>query len=193
MTIRDRMPRTTCDCDGCQIGCRCLPGMAGIGDIERIADHGEQEFRKLFGDNEFNREQWIACRFVASEGAKVGRLNDRGGIDVFQIPTITPAQRPNGECVFYDNGRCSIHAVSPIGCSHVDPHMTKEEGDAVVHPALAEIAADGQADGPYWRLWQHLKSLGLVARPLAERRAAFQRLFAACWIQPRKRPESLSA
>ena len=183
MTIRDRMPRTTCDCDGCQIGCRTMPGMCAPGDIERIAATRSP----------FMREAWIEEHFVASEGAKVGRLNDRGGIDVFQIPTITPAQRPNGECVFYENGRCSIHAVSPIGCALVDVHQSKEEGDAVVHPALAEIAADGQADGPYRRLWQHLKALGRVARPLAERRAAFQRLFAAVWIQPRKRPESLPA
>ena len=71
--------------------------------------------------------------------------------------------------------------------------MSKAEGDAVVHPALGEIYADQQADGPYSRLWRHLKALGRVARPLAERRLAFQKLFAAVWIPARKRAESLDA
>lgn len=183
--IRDELPRTECSCEACQIGCRTLPGMLGVGDLERIADHVAPS----------DLGCWIDEHFVASEGAKVGRYNDHGSIDVFQIPTITPAQEPNGHCTFYKHGRCSIHAVSPLGCSHVDPHMSKEQGDAVVHPALGEIADDKWRDGPYWRTWQHLAAAGLVARPRAERRAAFEREFAKVRAEtPRQKPpESLDA
>jgi Fe-S-cluster containining protein len=192
--IRDELPRTECSCEACQIGCRTLPGMLGVGDLERITDSEQQRAPYLFNRKD-SREQFADAYFVASEGAKVGRYNDRGSVDTFQIPTIVPAQRANGECVFYVNGRCSIHAVSPLGCSHVDPHMSKAEGDAVIHPALGEILADKQADGPYWRAWQHLAAAGLVARPRAERRAAFEREFAKVRAEtPRQSPpESLDA
>jgi Fe-S-cluster containining protein len=36
----------------------------------------------------------------------------------------------NGRCIFLtDDDRCSIHSVSPFGCSHFSAHMEPMEGD----------------------------------------------------------------
>ena len=193
--IRDQLPRTECSCEGCQVGCRTMPAMCGIGDIERIVDYCEAQWRKLWGNNHFNRSQWFATHFVASDGAKVGRLRSDGSVEVLVIPTITPAQQKNGHCVFYKDGRCSIHPVAPIGCSHCDIHMSKTDGDAVVRPILGEIMDDERAGGLYAAQHLSLVNAGRTARPLAERRAAFEREFAKVRadVPRRNPPESLDA
>jgi Fe-S-cluster containining protein len=161
-----------------------MPGMVALGDIETIIAFAEIDSPGL------DRTAFLLGNFVASEGATVGKLNGDGSVSLFQIKTITPAQKPTGECVFYSQGGCAIHPVSPLGCSCCDSHMSKSEGDAVVHPALSEIQADQYADGPYHRAWIALKAAGRVARPRAERRAKFEALYAeaARRMAPR-RPE----
>lgn len=180
--IRDTARRTTCDCEACQVGCRTMPGMCSLPDVERITDYVAPD----------DREKFITEHFVASEGAKVARIRDNGSVAVFDIPTITPAQRPDGTCVFYnrEDGTCGVHPVSPLGCACVDTHLTRAEGDAVLHPALAELAADKAVGGPYLQTRERLVAAGRIARPRAERRAAFERLFAACRPNP---VESLDA
>ena len=174
MSFRDTIRRTECSCSQCQVGCRSMPGMLAIGDLEKIAAYFAQKglVSPLFP------ETFIEMNFVASEGAKVGKWNGRT-LETFEIKTITPAQRPNGECVFYcANGECGIHPVSPLGCACVDSHQSREEGDAVIHPALAEIFEDQQGGGRYSRIHAALEAAGRVARPRAERRAAFEWLYA---------------
>lgn len=157
-----------------------------IGDVARIVDD-------QIGIASPEAEQFILTHFVASEGAKVAKLVD-GKPLVFDIPSITPAQKPNGECVFYAEGRCTIHAVSPAGCALVDPHMSRMEGDAVIAEGLREQIDDLRADGPYARLWRHLKESGRIARPRLERRTAFEAAFAKCGpCQQRKPPQPLDA
>lgn len=177
MTFRDTIQRTECACEACQVGCRCMPGMLGVGDLERIEKYISEQTGIPYAELDPGTTRHFTEHFVASEGAKVGTW-DGPNLRTFQIGTITPAQKPNGECVFFNDGKCGIHPVSPIGCSHVDTHMTKEQGDAVVHPALAEIGRDMTECGPYSRARAALVVAGKVARPRAERRAAFERLYA---------------
>lgn len=186
MTLRDKFPRTECDCAHCQVGCRTMPGALVPGDVARIVDH-------QIGIASPEAEQFILTHFVASEGARVAKLVDCRPL-VFDIPSITPAQKPNGECVFFAEGRCTIHAVSPAGCALVDTHMTRADGDAVIAEGLREQIDDLRADGPYSRLWQHLKENGRLARPRLERRSAFEREFAALGrCRKRNTPQPLDA
>ncbi len=192
MTLRDQMPRTVCACNHCKVGCRTMPGMLGIGDAARIAayllePHGV-DLAKGAVPEAMHRY------FVASEGAKVAKIDRCSGTQIFSIPTIAPAQKENGECVFYRDGGCLVHPVSPAGCALVDSHVPRDEGDVIVGALLAEINADHRADGPYSRLWHHLKNSGKVARPRLERRSAFEREFAKLGrCPPRTPPQSYTA
>ena len=190
MTLRDEMPRTTCACDHCKVGCATMPGMMGIGDAERITKYMREQLSPM----ELDGLELLETHFVASEGAKVGKRLPCGGTEVFNIPTIAPAQKENGECVFYRDGGCLVHPVSPAGCALVDSHMPRDEGNVIVGALLAEIHADHRADGPYSRLWRHLQNAGKIARPRLERRGAFERKFAQLGPCPQNPPpQSLDA
>lgn len=168
MTFRDTIPRTECSCEACQVGCRSMPGFLALGDLEKIIDYFKP------GD----AGEFICSNFVASEGAKVGKWNDRGTMDMFEIKTITPAQWSNGECVFYSAGKCGIHPVSPFGCACIDTHQDRAQADSLIHPALAELCADQERGGRYSRIHAALVAAGRVARPRSERRVAFEALYA---------------
>jgi Fe-S-cluster containining protein len=63
---------------------------------------------------------WFKKQFVASPGALVKSLTTG---QMQRIGSITP-RYAKGRCVFLDeNERCTIHPVSPFGCSHYDVHM----------------------------------------------------------------------
>lgn len=146
-----------------------MPGYLALGDLSAIVEQAAPAEPRLF----------VLDNFVASEGAKAGKINEQGLLEVFQIPTISPAQKPDGRCVFLsDDGLCQIHAVSPFGCSKADSHIAREVMDKASGAALAEIYYDKQTDGPYVRTWQMLTAAGKIARPRAERRAAFEREYA---------------
>lgn len=164
MSARDDFPRTTCACDVCRAGCLTQPGMVGSGDLDRIVEHCGEDA---------NRERFVATMFCASEGALVLKFTDRG-IERFRIPTIVPKQKKDGRCVFLaSDGRCAIHPVAPIGCSHCDTHTPRGVGGAdVVHASLIEI----MGDEAYQRDHAALLAAGSVARPLAERKASYARL-----------------
>ena len=189
--LRDEFPRTECACQHCKVGCRTMPGSLMIGDPKRIIEHVEDRDGIIFTPD--GAARFFEGHFVASEGARVAKLQN-GRPLIFDIPSITPAQKPNGECVFFAEGRCTIHAVSPAGCSLVDPHMSRAEGDAIIAEGLREQLDDLRADGPYAQLWQHLKANGRTARPRLERRSAFEREFAKLGrCPPRQTPQSLDA
>lgn len=118
--------RTVCDCNSCKECCRTMPGMLAPNDIPDIAEH--------LGISE---KQLIEEHIVLGRGAKVARIFDSGKVEIIHIPTLTPRRKANGECHWLtEDGRCSIHAVSPYGCRFFDTHMRKEEGDVRLKFAL---------------------------------------------------------
>lgn len=160
---RPPFERTTCACDRCVVGCRTKPGALAPGDLQRMADYlGVRDFFKWAGEN-----------FDASEGALVA---DAGTGQAFRVPSIVPKLR-GGRCVFLgDDGRCGVHPVSPFGCSHIDTHLSREEGDRRVRWLLGRQMAG--EDG-YAMMAEALRRTGNVAPPLAERQDNFNREFAA--------------
>jgi Fe-S-cluster containining protein len=174
VNARDSFERTVCGCQQCCVGCKTMPGYLAVGDLSAIVTALEPAEPRLF----------VLQNFVASEGAKVGRWTENGKMETFQIPTISPAQKANGRCVFLtDDDKCSIHAVAPFGCSMADSHMERSEGDRRSSAALHEIHADKLCAGPYARTWAMLGDAGKVAKPRAVRRAAFEEAYAleACY------------
>jgi len=108
------MKRTVCACERCVACCKRQPGPLIPGDFERIAS--------FLGESTEQAKR----HFIASRGALIGM---RGG-GVVRVPTITPARKADGSCVFLGpDDRCKIHPVSPFGCAYLDMHMNKKEAD----------------------------------------------------------------
>jgi hypothetical protein len=110
--------------------------------------------------------EFAVNNLLASPGATV---LDSG--QVRQIPTLVPARRGDGACLFLD-GRdgCSIHGVSPFGCAFFDVHQSNEESDRRSGYGLAEIDRAWREGHLYGQLWLLLRVLGLAApSPVAAR------------------------
>lgn len=143
-----KLKRTVCACDECKAGCRAQPGYLLPSDLE----HFDQDDLR------------------ASEGMTIFVMGR-----VIQLGTIVPAQKSNGECVFYKDGNCTVHEHSPYGCrmfSVCEPKELQVDFEQKQHYGVVEIAKDKDADGPYSSLRKKL----LPAKPLKERKEAFHAL-----------------
>lgn len=97
----DSVERSVCDCKKCQAGCETAPAACGPGDIDKIAEY--------WG---VNRQSLLVNNFELSEGAIV-----RTPAGDMKVPGIVPQRKStNGSCIFFANGKCTIHPVSPYGC-----------------------------------------------------------------------------
>ena len=165
MTPRDEFPRTRCACAQCTACCKSVPGMLIPGDPERILAHAPLPEGTVIAVPDISKRF-----FAASEGAEVVLRGQPA-----RIPTIVPAQRPNGRCVFLDDSDlCTIHAFAPFGCSHFDMHQSEQEGKERSAAGLCAIVND--RGGAYYALWHFLLREGCVAAPLRIRRGNLQNL-----------------
>src|SRR5438067_916759 len=82
--------RTRCDCLECTRSCRHIPGYLIPADLERMD-------RFLAPDQDL--VTWAKRHLLASPGALVMR-----GGRAFRIPTLVPARRPDGACLFLTEG-----------------------------------------------------------------------------------------
>ena len=163
--IPDGMERTKCSCHDCTAGCKAMPGCLIPGDIERSQAH--------VGDDS---GEFVLSHFVVSDGALV-RKEFATKVVEFRVPTIVPVQKPDGSCIFLDDeDKCSIHEVAPFGCAYHDTHMSAAEADPRSQFCVA-TQIDAHKNGtPYSQWCNMMASLGLVAPPMPERRAAMERL-----------------
>lgn len=150
------MTRTECDCRACTINCEHLPGHLIPSDLAAI--------RAVVPD--------LDDRLLASPGALVATRDGQR----FRIPTLVPARKADGSCVFLTaDKRCAIHAVAPAGCAFFDAHQS---GPAVLRLSerlLGVIAADHAAGGPYAALHARLVATGRVTPPIAATRDRLRR------------------
>lgn len=145
--------RTVCACCACTAFCRRMPGFLVPEDIAPL--------RAQFGDDSLDA---LCC-------ASPGALVRQGDGPVFRIPTIVPARRADGSCVFLDaDARCSIHAIAPYGCAYFDTHQSRRAGDERSAAGLRAIANafryGAGPDAPPWSYggwWQRLLQLGRLA------------------------------
>lgn len=126
--LRTKFGRTSCNCKFCSTHCKIMPGMLGVGDFQRIMD-----FLHLSVEE-------ADQKFLPSPGAKVlhqGKIR--------RIGTIVPARKEDGSCIFLQpDGLCSVHPVSPFGCSHFDSHMGFQESQVRSGEMLWQIDKDDQ-------------------------------------------------
>jgi Fe-S-cluster containining protein len=148
--------RTICDCPDCTQNCKFISGCLIPADLERIKA----------SLNGVTLEAWAMTALFASPGATVMMAGK-----IIQIPTLVPARRKNGHCVFLYNERCAIHAIAPFGCSFFDSHMSDAEADKRMRVGLMSIVDSFAQATDYARLWALLHKKGLRAEPAAVVRA----------------------
>ncbi len=152
------LARTVCACRRCSICCEHIPGTLAPADLSAIAIHlghaDPQDFAKKF--------------LHASTGATLGLPDGK----VITLEKLVPRRGPNGACVFYEQGRCTVHAVSPFGCSHFDAHMSDAEFARCSDALNGAILTDLRVNGLYARTVVALKAQGNVAPPAAQSQAS---------------------
>lgn len=147
--------RTVCACPDCTRNCRHMSGYLIPADLSRMAPEAG------------NLEVWAREHLFASPGALVGSA--AGG--VFRIPTLVPARKEDGSCIFLHGELCSIHAVAPFGCAFFDYHMSVGEGDRRSLKGLMSIVQD-PPPSVYASLWTWLWARGKRAPAPEESRRA---------------------
>jgi len=142
--------RTQCDCLECTRNCHHIPGYLVPADLERIHQHVAPDHDLL---------AWAKEHLLASPGALVTRDHQ-----TFRIPTLVPARRPDGACIFLTaTDHCAIHAVSPFGCAFFDAHMPHAEADRRSKRGLHAVLQAWNGNGLYAQVWMALADDGLVA------------------------------
>lgn len=131
--------RTACACALCAAYCRHLPGTLNPSDLARLCPPGEDLFA------------WAERHLRA--------LTDKA------YPALVPARGADGHCHWLFAGRCAVHADAPFGCAFFDAHQGNAEVGRRADAAVRAIREDAAADGPYMRVWRHLRRLGLTAAP----------------------------
>lgn len=122
--------REDCACTKCQN----KPGWFLPAEVERVAEHLDLPLEEVF-QKYLMADYWEADHEIAD--------------DVFVLaPAIvgeTPGEEypadPQGTCVFYRNGRCSIHPVKPFECREYLHNQSTE----VVHERHLAVARAWQA------------------------------------------------
>jgi hypothetical protein len=141
-----------------------LPGYLVPADLDRIKRH-------LAGDQDLHL--WAREALLASPGALVMQQGR-----TFRIPTLVPARRPDGGCLFLTaDHRCRIHPVAPFGCAFFDAHQPSAESDRRSYRGLRAVLQAWQHGELYAEVWLALRDAGRIA-PAPE--VCRQRLQQAC-------------
>jgi hypothetical protein len=153
--------RTHCACPACTVNCRHIPGYLIPADLERIA-----AIHPL-GTDLF---AWAKTHLLASPGALVAQ---KGAL--FRIPTLVPARRGDGACVFLSPASaCTIHPVAPFGCAFFDAHQSHAQAERRSIAGLNAILRAWNENHLYAQVWRMLSQAGLVAPAPEEARKAMR-------------------
>jgi hypothetical protein len=130
--------RSACGCERCAVFCRYMPGYLIPSDLERLIPP------------EADALAWAKVHLRAV-------MPGPGG-----MPNLVPAQKRNGHCHWYEEGKCLVWQNSPYGCAFFDQHMSFEEHDRRNQAGRAARQEAFEQNALYARLWQALKEAGLV-------------------------------
>lgn len=127
----NKSEHASCTCAICQAQCKRKPGWFKPGEAEKVAEFLGMSLEDLFS-------QYL--------------MPDSWELENASILTLSPAIKgmepgvhlswAGGECVFFKEGRCSIHSVKPYECRTAS-HL---EGECSTHfeVALSWVAHQGQ-------------------------------------------------
>lgn len=164
--LQERFERTFCKCNQCKAACKTMPGSLAPGDLERISTYlgDEPPISPDPQDGAMFKPAFMR-NFRASEGALVKRNGE-----LMRIPTIVPAQREDGRCIFLSSkDECTISEVAPFGCAQFNvcdgpetEHEANKKSQSMLNAIMASV--------PYTLWWAWLKKNFPMVKPLKERR-----------------------
>lgn len=99
-----------CSCQNCQNACKRKPGWFKPGEAEKVAAFLGISLEQLFTDS-------LAIDYWASENIFIlapATKSFTGG-----LPGQIYSYFGKGECVFFKDGKCSIHEVKPFECKEL--------------------------------------------------------------------------
>ena len=129
------MTKHECQCDRCQSACTHRPDWFLPDEAEKAADHLGLSLPDFF-ERYLGVDWWDGGFTPGSETFLLAPAT------VEMAPGQEYPADPRGQCVFFENGRCGIHAVKPFECSaliHGDPNVLKH------HREVAEAWKPHQA------------------------------------------------
>ena len=120
-----------CTCDICKSACEHKPGWFMPGEVEKVAEYLDIPLQELF-NTKLGVDWWVADEDIFVLAPATTNMD---------MGTEYPAN-PKGQCVFYENGLCSIHAVKPFECREFI-HGDDKVGER--HEAVANAWQDSQS------------------------------------------------
>ena len=122
----------SCSCESCKQRCQTAPGWFKPGEVEKTAKFLKISLRELF-------KRYLSVDFWMADGIDIEE-------DVFVLSPATidgsqgqvfSADNRYGQCVFFQNGQCVIHAVKPFECKAVDHNTSRQRGQ-ILHEGVAK-------------------------------------------------------
>ena len=109
--------RLSCDCNICKNACKTKPGWFKPGEAEKVAEYLNIPMLDLFNN-------YLAVDWFSGEGENYYPLSPSAKTN---LPGEMWPYNPRGECIFYKQGKCSIHPVAPFECRAYTHADTSEE------------------------------------------------------------------
>lgn len=103
-----RQPVESCTCTVCQAQCKRKPGWFKPGEAEKVAELLGLSLQQFF-DRYLMVDSWELDKGSNAVLSPAIKGEDSGVYLAFAT----------GECVFFKDGRCTIHAVKPYECRYV--------------------------------------------------------------------------
>jgi hypothetical protein len=144
-----------CSCRTCRRNCMFMPGFLIPADLDRMIPEGTDPL------------QWAETNLQASPGAIVSKSGE-----LFRIPTLVMASKPDGSCIYYVQRRCQIWETSPFGCAFFG--CGAEDQQRLSHEGLVAVFQAWHEPSLYKRIWNHLWDSGRIADGPEEKRARME-------------------
>jgi hypothetical protein len=93
--------------------------------------------------------QWAEANLLASPGAIVAKEGE-----LFRIPTLVMATKPDGSCIYYVKRRCQIWETSPFGCAFFG--CGSQHHELLSEKGLFAVLRAWRKPSLYTRIWNHL-------------------------------------
>jgi hypothetical protein len=140
--------RVSCSCRECRRNCMFMPGFLIPSDLDRMIPPGADPL------------QWAEINLLASPGTIVSKDGE-----IFRIPTLVPATKPDGSCIHYQRRGCAIWENSPFGCAFFG--CGAQDEDRLSHLGVNKIyLAQADPESLYNRIWHHLWDLNKRQEPV---------------------------
>lgn len=133
-------PATACQCAACQRACTVSPGWFRPREITRLVAHLGLSLEQTFQ------------RHLAIGTVRLPDGRDHHGVMPHKLLDRKPPgstwtlqeMAHHGRCIFFDHGRCTIHAVRPFECARAT-HGSMERAIRLRHAVAAEWTREALA------------------------------------------------